>query len=555
MRSCLAEAGESDHPRRPMSVLDKVLTLRPANAVARLGPGSRLPLLSPSELLRALEGSPAALPCVPVRAKAAVPGLLAAARAEDAVLGLACSHPLADRGATERFLAAVKGPPRGRRALAPPVPPGRAGARGQAEAGGPGGAAGGHLPLGGRWASRWCRWTCRRLDAASAVEVVRSLAGPAAGAGAAAGADPARAPREAASWTDTARPLLEGLRKGGVPVRFLRVSAAAFGEEEPGRGAAAPAGGAGHGVRRERDGGRGVAERSLRSLPTFVAAGVRKVDCAAPFERLALAAWPTEARAMVEQKAEAAGMAAGRAARADRGAAPAAGARRAREARGAVLHRGHRDALPAGRVADRAGAPWRGWPRTGATDACGSSRAARRAGRSRGPRRPPGTSVPRRTGCGRRSSTCSASGWRDSPCWISTRARGRWRWRPSRAGRAGRCWWTRTARRWALCRQNTDALGFSAQVEILAQPVARAVEALGKRGERFELIFADPPYAAQGGGDGAGAGGAGRGCWRPGGMLIIEHDKREPAPEAHAGFTRVDQRRFGDTLVSFYRIP
>ena len=45
---------------------------------------------------------------MPVRAKAAIPGLLTAARAEDSVLGLACSHPLADRGATERFLASVK---------------------------------------------------------------------------------------------------------------------------------------------------------------------------------------------------------------------------------------------------------------------------------------------------------------------------------------------------------------------------------------------------------------------------------------------------------------
>ncbi|MDY7232957.1 16S rRNA (guanine(966)-N(2))-methyltransferase RsmD [Hyalangium rubrum] len=106
----------------------------------------------------------------------------------------------------------------------------------------------------------------------------------------------------------------------------------------------------------------------------------------------------------------------------------------------------------------------------------------------------------------------------------------------------------------ALCRQNTDTLGFTSQVEILAQPVARAVEALGKRGERFELVFADPPYAA-------------RvvesvlelvvraGLLAPGGMLIIEHDKREPAPDSHEGMSREDQRRFGDTLMSFYRIP
>jgi 16S rRNA G966 N2-methylase RsmD len=37
--------------------------------------------------------------------------------------------------------------------------------------------------------------------------------------------------------------------------------------------------------------------------------------------------------------------------------------------------------------------------------------------------------------------------------------------------------------------------------------------------------------------------------------VVIEHDKREAAPESHEGFERVDQRRFGDTLVSIFRIP
>ncbi len=84
--------------------------------------------------------------------------------------------------------------------------------------------------------------------------------------------------------------------------------------------------------------------------------------------------------------------------------------------------------------------------------------------------------------------------------------------------------------------------------------MARAVEALGKRGERFELIFADPPYAArvvEAVLEQVGQ----AGLLAPGGLLVIEHDKREPAPESHDGFARDDQRRFGDTLVSFYRIP
>ncbi len=106
----------------------------------------------------------------------------------------------------------------------------------------------------------------------------------------------------------------------------------------------------------------------------------------------------------------------------------------------------------------------------------------------------------------------------------------------------------------ALCRENTDHLGFTRQVELLAQPAARALEALGRRGERFELIFADPPYAARVVEtvlDGV----VGAGVLAPSGMVVVEHDKREAAPDTHGGLTREDQRRFGDTLVSFYRAP
>ncbi len=106
----------------------------------------------------------------------------------------------------------------------------------------------------------------------------------------------------------------------------------------------------------------------------------------------------------------------------------------------------------------------------------------------------------------------------------------------------------------ALCRTNTDTLGFGERVEILAQPVERALETLGRRGDRFSLIFADPPYAARVV-ETVLEGVARSGVLEPGGSVVIEHDKREPAPESHAGFERVDQRRFGDTLVSLFRIP
>jgi 16S rRNA (guanine(966)-N(2))-methyltransferase RsmD len=106
----------------------------------------------------------------------------------------------------------------------------------------------------------------------------------------------------------------------------------------------------------------------------------------------------------------------------------------------------------------------------------------------------------------------------------------------------------------SLCRQNTDHLGFGEQVEILAQPVGRAMEGLGKRGQTFDLIFADPPYAARAVQEVL-EGVARAGLLAPGGTVIVEHDKREPAPESHEGFSRVDGRVFGDTMVSFFRIP
>ncbi|MDC0707192.1 hypothetical protein POL68_01800 [Stigmatella sp. ncwal1] len=289
-----------------MSVLDKVLTLRPANAVARLGPGSRLPVLSPHELLRALDGVPVALPCLPVQAKAALPGLLRAARAEDAVLGLACPHPLADRGAGARFLAAVKAAAEEaehRRPLflqAGPVrvsPSGPEGLQSQQEAIF-------HLVDAG---FSLVSLDVSRLDTAAAVEAVSALVAP---------LRERELPLELtlplpetgfATLMDTARALLEGLGPGRTPVRFLRVPASALGEGEPDvamlRALVALAREYGTSVTVGE-----VAGPSARGLPLFVEAGARKLDCGRSFERLSLAAWPVETRAVVEQKAQALGL-------------------------------------------------------------------------------------------------------------------------------------------------------------------------------------------------------------------------------------------------------
>lgn len=103
-----------------------------------------------------------------------------------------------------------------------------------------------------------------------------------------------------------------------------------------------------------------------------------------------------------------------------------------------------------------------------------------------------------------------------------------------------------------LCRENTDALGFGEQAEILAMPVARAVQTLGKSGRAFDLVFADPPYAARVVQEVIEQV-VGNRLLSPEGTLVIEHDRRESAPETHEGLGQIDQRRFGDTLVTMYR--
>ncbi|RKG87328.1 hypothetical protein [Corallococcus terminator] len=291
-----------------MSVLDKVLSLRPGNVVARMGPGSRVPVLDPRELLRALESSPAALPCIPVLAKGTLPGLLRAARAEDAVLGLACPHPLADRGAPERFVSAVRaaaldaehtrplflqaGPVRVTSTDADVLDAMQEGLFRVVDAG-----------------FALVSLELSRLTTYEAVEAVNALVGPLVERELSLELSAPQAPA-GAGLLDACGTLLEGLSQWKVPLRFLRVSEAQLGEGDLDVGLLRQVVELAH--------ARGVAVTvgdltagAPRGLSSYVAAGVRKVDCGGPFGPLALRAWPLEARAQVVARAQAAGMPAG----------------------------------------------------------------------------------------------------------------------------------------------------------------------------------------------------------------------------------------------------
>jgi hypothetical protein len=282
-------------------VLDRVLTLRPTNAVARLGASSRLPLLDPRDLLRAFADAPGALPSIPVLSKAALPGLLRAARTEDAVLGLVCTHPLADRRTPERFVETLRwatavaaherpvyleaGPLRVARAEEEAL---RDGIFRIVDAG-----------------FSLVSLDLTRLPVEDAVAAVRAVSGPVLERELS--LEVSLPALEGALAQEGARSLLEGLAQAGIAVRFLRLTGQG---EEPDTDAVrelvdcATTYGASLAVDEPT-------AASFRTLPAYVAAGVRKLSAPAPFGRVALNAHSPEERIAIAERALSAGVPAG----------------------------------------------------------------------------------------------------------------------------------------------------------------------------------------------------------------------------------------------------
>ena len=102
-----------------------------------------------------------------------------------------------------------------------------------------------------------------------------------------------------------------------------------------------------------------------------------------------------------------------------------------------------------------------------------------------------------------------------------------------------------------VLKKNISLCGFGASVRVLAMPVLRGLTRLEQQGESFHTIFADPPYDKG---------------WvmriirairahrllAVEGVLVVEHSFHEPVPEAVGDLRRVNQRTYGDTVISFF---
>jgi len=88
--------------------------------------------------------------------------------------------------------------------------------------------------------------------------------------------------------------------------------------------------------------------------------------------------------------------------------------------------------------------------------------------------------------------------------------------------------------------------------EAMTQVIRQDATALGpNRGEPCTLVFLDPPY-------GKGLGeralvSALSGGWTVPGAMVVWEDSTPPLPPA--GFAPLDQRRYGETLITLLRAP
>lgn len=106
----------------------------------------------------------------------------------------------------------------------------------------------------------------------------------------------------------------------------------------------------------------------------------------------------------------------------------------------------------------------------------------------------------------------------------------------------------------AATRENLRELGLEDRATVVAQDaVAFAKKPLAEGAEPWSLVFVDPPYASDLAVRAVVA--LPRESLASDAVIVIEHDRRNAPPEALGSLLRTDERRYGDTLISFYEVP
>jgi 16S rRNA (guanine(966)-N(2))-methyltransferase RsmD len=96
-----------------------------------------------------------------------------------------------------------------------------------------------------------------------------------------------------------------------------------------------------------------------------------------------------------------------------------------------------------------------------------------------------------------------------------------------------------------------DGFRYDQRAEVIAADVGRGLRNLVQRGERFDIVFADPPYDMDLAGQTL--------RWletgdvlKENGMVVLQHSVREKLEETpDRALVIADQRQYGDTMLTF----
>jgi 16S rRNA (guanine966-N2)-methyltransferase len=100
----------------------------------------------------------------------------------------------------------------------------------------------------------------------------------------------------------------------------------------------------------------------------------------------------------------------------------------------------------------------------------------------------------------------------------------------------------------APLRRTIERIGGAEELEVLDATAGEALAALARRGARFELVFADPPYALSTEPAELGRCGA---LLAPGGLLVLQQDARRAEPSVDR-LERLDRRAYGRNVFLFF---
>ena len=104
-----------------------------------------------------------------------------------------------------------------------------------------------------------------------------------------------------------------------------------------------------------------------------------------------------------------------------------------------------------------------------------------------------------------------------------------------------------------LLRENLNRLGLLGRADVLQENCFKAIRRLSHQGAKFDLVFVDPPYNIEvttkflrslSGCD----------ILKPSALLVVRHPKQQLLSEEEGPLRLTRQERYGNTLVSFFKL-